>query len=104
MINSTWLIFGGLGITAITALVLSAGSGSAPDDTSVYTPDSNSNLAPLLDYRQNQNQNLNYENAQQSPYEYDETRNIMQAYGGKRRRKTKRSSKRIKKSVKRLKK
>jgi hypothetical protein len=63
-------------------------------------------LAPLLDYRQNQNQNqnLNYENAQQSPYEYDETRNIMQAYGGKRRRKTKRSSKRIKKSVKRLKK
>ena len=107
MINSTWLIFGGLGITAIVALAIGSSNSYSFESTPDYSSNANNNFGynPLPDYTNDQNANQRYENAQQpaglyNDYDY---RNEMQAYGGKRKRKTKRSKK-SRKSTKRVKK
>jgi hypothetical protein len=103
MINSTWLIFGGLGITAIVALAIGSSNSSSFASTSDYNSNANNNAGynPLPDYTNDKN----YENTQQPVGSYNDYdyRNEMQAYGGKRRRKTKKSKK-SKKSTKRVKK
>lgn len=100
MINSTWLIFGGLGITAIASLVLSATSNTTSSSISTLDSSSDYNYVQMPDYQENQYSS----NVKQPSPEYDDLRTVMQAYGGKRIKKKTRRSKRPKKSSKRVKK
>jgi len=95
MVNSTWLIFGGLGITAIVALII--GTTNSSSDSS-FESINNSNYTSLPDYSQPASQN--YEQPENS---YDDARYNMQPYGGTRKKKMKRIKK-IKKHTKRSKK
>lgn len=101
MIDSTWLIFGGLGITAIASLVLSAAaSNSISTSGSGSDYDSSYNYVQMPDYPENQYSS----NVKPETPEYDDLGTVMQAYGGKRIRKKTRRLKRSKKSSKRSKK
>jgi hypothetical protein len=102
MINSTWLIFGGLGITAIVAIVLGATTSSTEynlGSNTNFDSTNNSGFTSQSDYDQPLLQS--YEQPQNS---YDDNiRYNMQPYGGTRKKKTKRSKK-SKKYTKRSKK